>query len=405
MTGKISGHFKIVAVLGMAVTLTACENVQAPNFDFLKKKNDAEAGPALSSEAATPASEGIEREVEKPDVFSANEPALWDGRPSLGGVWVASPGVKDPERVIIRNLENGKSVVGALFRRERENPGPRLQLSSDAATELGVLAGAPTKLSVVALRTETIAPVAPAPVPEPVAVAVAEPEPVPTVTPLPKPEAATAIASAEASAPSELIPAADGPSDPIVAEPEPEEAAPVSSAMPSFFKRGARGAKATAANGFDAGTDAASTATAAAGGAAVETADVATSTLSPLEAAEAAIARADAEVAQEPQSRVAAAPAATAPAAVRPGKPNTSSFSELDKPFIQIGIFAVQANADRAGRRLNDAGVLPVILKQQSAGRTIWRVIVGPARTKSEGRSLQQKVRGLGYTDAYFVTD
>ncbi|WP_444462584.1 hypothetical protein [Rhodobacter capsulatus] len=108
-------------------------------------------------DGAAPASTSariVERDVEAPEVFSANDEGLWDGRPSLGGVWVAHPTVKDPERVIIRNPANGKFVIGALFRRERENPGPKLQVSSDAAAALDMLAGAPTKLSVVALRRE-----------------------------------------------------------------------------------------------------------------------------------------------------------------------------------------------------------------------------------------------------------
>lgn len=105
----------------------------------------------------------VEKDVERPDVFGVTENALWDGRPSLGGVWVAYPATTDPERVIIRNAANGKSVIGALFRRERENPGPRIQLSSDAAVALGVIAGSPTEISIVALRRETIEIEAPAP--------------------------------------------------------------------------------------------------------------------------------------------------------------------------------------------------------------------------------------------------
>lgn len=383
MTGGLSGHFKLVAVLGMAVVLAGCEDGQGPNFDFLKKKDDT--GAAISTETASQSLEGVEREVEKPDVFSANEPALWDGRPSLGGVWIAAPGVKDPERVIIRNVENGKSVVGALFRRERDNPGPRLQLSSDAAVELGVLAGAPTKLAVVALRTEKVAPVA-APTPEPIE------EPVIAVAPVPKPVLSpitdeAAIETASASAPS-------GPSDPFVGAPEPEPTGSPSS-MPNIFKRSARQAQASAANGFDATAGAgATTATAAAAGveAGVETATVTTQTIDPIAAAEAALARSDAAISQAPSVKPVPAAAPT-------------SSSPLAKPYIQIGIFAVQSNADRAARRLNDAGVLPVVLKQQSAGRSIWRVIVGPARSKSDGRALQTKVKELGYTDAYFVTD
>ena len=100
--------------------------------------------------------EAIEKDVERPDVFAVTEKALWDGRPSLGGVWVAYPANVDPERVVIRNGSNGKSVIGALFRRERENPGPRIQLSSDAASALGIVAGTPTEISIVVLRRETV---------------------------------------------------------------------------------------------------------------------------------------------------------------------------------------------------------------------------------------------------------
>lgn len=91
-------------------------------------------------------------DIEAPDIFQLTEPGLWDGRPSLGGVWVAHPDTDTPERVIIRNEDNGQSVTGALFRRERDIPGPRLQVSSDAAEALGMLAGAPAELSVTALR-------------------------------------------------------------------------------------------------------------------------------------------------------------------------------------------------------------------------------------------------------------
>ena len=120
--------------------------------------------PAAESEGATPAAKGgAEREVEAPDVLDISGKGLWDGRPSLGGVWVAHPDVTDPQRVIIRNTENGKAIEGALFRRERENPGPPIQVSADAAAALGLLAGNPTDLDVVALRREKVPePAAPA---------------------------------------------------------------------------------------------------------------------------------------------------------------------------------------------------------------------------------------------------
>ena len=104
------------------------------------------------------------QEVERPDIFSTTELALWDGRPSLGGIWVAHPDVGDPERVRIENTANGQTVGGALFRRERANPGPRIQVSSDAATALNLLAGQPTELSIVVLRQEEVV-IEPAPLP------------------------------------------------------------------------------------------------------------------------------------------------------------------------------------------------------------------------------------------------
>lgn len=131
--------------------VAGCSDDGKFSMDALKKKPD-------TVEASSPSQtgKGTERDVEAPDVFEATEAGLWDGRPSLGGVWVAHPDVVEPERVIIRNTANNKSVVGALFRREREIPGPRLQISSDAAASLGMLAGSPSQLSVIALRRETV---------------------------------------------------------------------------------------------------------------------------------------------------------------------------------------------------------------------------------------------------------
>lgn len=121
---------------------------------------------AAAGEASDAASTSLaETDLEAPDVFQVTDQGLWDGRPSLGGVWVAHPDVADPERVVIRNRDNGEVVIGALFRRERDNPGPPIQVSSDAAEALGLLAGAPATLEVTALRREEAAEPAPAETP------------------------------------------------------------------------------------------------------------------------------------------------------------------------------------------------------------------------------------------------
>ena len=191
---------------------------------------------------AAPTRTSQERDVERPDIFEVNDRGLWDGRPSLGGVWVAHPDVQDPERVVIRNIENGREVKGALFRRERDNPGPPLQISSDAAETLGVLPGAPTQLSVVALRREEVAlppdptenpvvqsleapvnieaePLTPVEEPAVAAAPVPEPTPEPVVIALPPAvEAATAAIEDAASAATTVAEAAPEPSPTVPAD-------------------------------------------------------------------------------------------------------------------------------------------------------------------------------------------
>lgn len=190
-------------------------------------------------------------EVEAPEVFQATDMALWDGRPSLGGVWVAAPEAKDPERVIIRNTENGKSVVGALFRRERELPGPRLQLSSDAAAAIGLLAGQPGKVSVTALRRQEAAPETPAETAAPAAAAAAatpEVKAAPAATKPPAKPAAPAPAAAPEAAPPTAPPAAGAPipagtiAERPIAAPQtaPAKAAPAAKATPAKGKQSVR---------------------------------------------------------------------------------------------------------------------------------------------------------------------
>lgn len=212
----------------------------------------------------------VERDTEAPEVFQKADKGLWDGRPSLGGVWVAHEAVTDPERVIIRNKDNGKFVIGALFRKEAAIPGPKFQVSSDAAQALGMLAGAPANVLVTALRRE---------------------------------QAPAAAASA---------PAQDG-----------APAAEVSTtALPSD------------------------------------------------------------------------APAAAAP-----------QTSSLSKPYVQLGIFSVEANATRTVTQMRASGLDAKLRTSTSSGKTIYRVILGPAQTSAARADLLAKAKSQGFSDAYFVSD
>lgn len=267
MTIRRSLPLTLVALSGLAL-LSGCDEggLRLPQLGG----DTAQATPASDTEVQL-----VERDVEAPEVFQQTDRGLWDGRPSLGGIWVAHPDVRDPERVIIRNQDNGKFVIGALFRKEAATPGPKFQISSEAAGALGMLAGAPATLNVTALRRE--------------------------------------------EAPAETAPA-----------PAPAEAP-------------------TAA----------------------PTAEVSTTEL--------------------PADAPAPAPA-PAPAA-----------SSLDKPFVQIGIFSVEANARRTASQLEGAGLSTRITESQLSGKSFWRVIAGPAATEAARATLLEQVKAQGFTDAYFV--
>lgn len=143
---------QLLAGAAVLALLTGCAG---GGFNPFARNDEAAADTSVATQKSVRL---IDRDVEAPNVFSASDDALWDGRPSLGGVWVASADAIDPERVIMRNPANGKFVIGALFKRERDNPGPNLQISSDAAAALGLLAGQPGKINVTALRREEAKP-------------------------------------------------------------------------------------------------------------------------------------------------------------------------------------------------------------------------------------------------------
>ena len=292
---------QIALLMSSAVFLAACED--GGNANLFKKK-DAGADVSLNDVPSATSIKLVERDVEAPEVFQVSESGLWDGRPSLGGVWVAHPDVTEPERVIIRNEESGKFVIGALFKRERDNPGPKFQVSSDAASALGMLAGAPDTLNVTALRRQDV--------------------PIGGNAP---------IAAGEETLP---------------------EAAPIE-----------------------------------------------TASLDPISAASSALDRVDAD-AGKPPPELASAPAAITPAP-KP-KPKPTAVSKLEKPYIQIGYFSVEENANNTGVALRTVGVVPKVIKNETSGKTYFRVTVGPASSASERATLLKKVKDLGYGDAYFVT-
>lgn len=306
---------RITAVLMVSTILVACD--ENGEFTLGQPKDDAETVATSDEDAAlnptevAPEQRFVEKEVEAPEVFSKTGKALWDGRPSLGGVWVAHTDAKQPERVVIRNPANGKKVVGALFRRERSNPGPAFQLSSDAASALGVLAGSPQELSVTALRTKKVA-----------------------VEPLIK------LGKRKK---------ADDPK----AVPAPEAVASTSLTEP----------------------------------------------VKPTTTAAAPAPQAGVQTLQKPLPRPKTA-AKVATAAPKPAAPVKAGGNAR---YAQMGLFSVEANANRTLAMLKKNGVNGKVVKSTASEKTFWRVLAGPAESKAAQDALLKKVKAMGFNDAYLV--
>ena len=179
-------RMRLIALLTLAA-LAGCAGVGGPG------------GGEPAEDAAAPV-RTAEGDVLAPEVFAFSGEGLWDGRPSLGGVWVAHPDAAEPGRVLIRHEGSGAEVTGALFRREGAPAGPPLQVSSDAAEALGMVAAQPAALSVTALkRPET--PEADAMEPEEVEDGAPEADPVDPATTLARDRAAPGAQASRAPTP------------------------------------------------------------------------------------------------------------------------------------------------------------------------------------------------------------
>lgn len=349
------------------------------------------AGSGTASSLAPPGKARSGAEVEAPEVFQANESALWDGRPSLGGTWVASPDAVDPERVVMFNPATGKTVTGALFRRERENPGPRLQLSSDAAEALGVLAGQPTEIQVTALRKQA-----------------APEQAVPQTSPAMEGQGVDAeIAGADASGTEDAaataaaavaaldavdagtadVAEAGADAAAVLAEPAPptrKERRAKAKAEREAKKAAAAAEKAAAAaaetNATVLGTDAVA--------ATVESAGVAEIVSAPLDARATDIGAAPAE---DPAPASAKAPEKAAdPIDAAPSPSGTV------RP-IQIASFSKEENATRAVQALAKIDITAQIQKSEKSGKIVWGVVA------SGDGAMLQSIKDAGFADAYFL--
>lgn len=86
-----------------------------------------------------------------PEIFEATGLAIWDGKRTLQGIWVAHPLATSARRVRIFNQNNGQAVDGALFKRDTADGGASVLISSEAAQLLAMDVGTPAELRIVAV--------------------------------------------------------------------------------------------------------------------------------------------------------------------------------------------------------------------------------------------------------------
>ena len=191
---------------------------------------------------------------EKPEILDISASVIWNGEQTLGGNWVSHPNVNSPERVSIKNISNGKSIIGAIFQQTKKIKTESAIISSDAAKALDIGQNEPTKVQIIAIR--------------------------------------------------------------VIEETSPKP------------------------NNVEAST-----------------------------------------------------------------KNSATAKTKLTKPFIQVGIFGVQNNANKTKDQMLKLNMQANISNFQIKEKPYWRVVVGPATSSDSRKNMLKTIKSAGFSDAYFVTN
>lgn len=440
---------RILSTVALAALVAGCQAFQGAEAT----RTDADRG--LSN------AQLIERDIEAPEIFSTEDLALWDGRPSLGGVWVAATDVRQPERVIIRNPATGKQIVGALFKKEHPDDGLALMLSSDAAVALGIPAGQPTDISVTALRrreepelpvadsepydvegvttaedylndstaeaTESAAAAAvattplgeetdddlaagPLPDPSPVAAAAATVasvatdtviDAVPTAEPTLLERIAAAVSATEAAEAAQPVAPAEAPETAATEAPAeaPLTIEALESALAAPVAATPLDTPATDVTATDVTPDTTAEAPAPLPDALAPVPSLDAQIAAAVAATEAAEASARADGRYVPIGRQPATGAAISTTSLDTAGLGPATGKEASRQYIQIGSYSTEAAAKATAEKFDSAGIATEV-KQ---GGRVWRVLISGIQTVDQQSAALRKARDLGFGDAYPV--
>ena len=285
-----------------------------------------------------------------------------------------------PSFARVTNLENGRSVVVRVNDRGPFHEGRVIDLSYAAAVRLDIHRRGTGRVEVRALQPGDIGIVqAPAPPSTP------ESTPAPAASAPPSAMDALVQRLPDAPAATGAGTAATAVATASVASPLPAGRRAGLADHPGCgreedrFRMVADGGRVRSADEFDAWMRARQARLDAAAAGSVASA-------APAPAAAAASAAATVDAAAAPPAQ--AAPAAATPPPVQ--------LAPADAVTLQVGVFSVRDNAERTLAALRGAGIAPAWMQDvASAGRTLWRVRVGPVG-QAASAELADRVSGLG---------
>jgi DedD protein len=68
--------------------------------------------------------------------------------------------------------------------------------------------------------------------------------------------------------------------------------------------------------------------------------------------------------------------------------------------MVQLGVFSIQANAERLAQELRSQGFHALVSENSGGGRPLWRVRTGPVAERAAAEQLNARLRAVGHAGA-----
>jgi len=78
-------------------------------------------------------------------------------------------------------------------------------------------------------------------------------------------------------------------------------------------------------------------------------------------------------------------------------KASTAGGSSTGGWMVQLGVFSIQANAERLVQELKSQGFHALVSESSGGGRPLWRVRTGPVAERAAAEQLNARLRAAGH--------